>query len=96
MTPKIETIIHFFFENMEPNKIYAITFEGLLFIGLYQFTDDVHHFIDVYGLSDTEKATFSKQCTFHGPFEPDVDLHTIVWSYSTITDPSKFPAEPHN
>ena len=66
---------------MEPNKIYAITFEGLLFIGLYQFTDDVHHFIDVYGLSDTpEKATFSKQCTFHGPYEPDVELHTILAS----------------
>jgi hypothetical protein len=81
-----------FFLKMEPNKIYAITFEGLLFIGLYQFTDDVHHFIDVYGLSDTtEKATFSKQCTFHGPFEPDVELNTIAWSYSTITDPSKFP-----
>ena len=79
---------------MEPNKIYAITFEGLVFIGLYVSTDDVHHFIDVYGLSDSkEKITFSKQCTFHGPFEPDVELHTIVWSYSTITDPSKFPAE---
>ena len=77
--------------ELVPGKIYAITFEGLLFIGLHVSTDDVHHFIDVYGLSDTEKATFSKQCTFHGPFEPDVDLHTIVWSYSTITDPSKFP-----
>ena len=66
---------------MEPNKLYAITFEGLLFIGLYQFTDDVHHFVDVYGLSDTpEKSTFSKQCTFHGPFEPDVELHTILAS----------------
>ena len=66
---------------MEPNKIYAITFEGLLFIGLYVSTDDVHHFIDVYGLSDTpEKATFSKQCTFHGPYEPDVELHTILAS----------------
>lgn len=66
---------------MEPNKIYAITFEGLLFIGLYKFTDDVHHFKDVYGLSDTpEKATFSKECTFHGPFEPDVELHTILAS----------------
>ena len=77
-----------------PNKIYAITFEGLVFIGLYQSTDDVHHFVDVYGLSNTSKATFSKKCTFHGPFEPDVELHTIAWSYSTITDPSKFPAEP--
>ena len=65
---------------MEPNKIYAITFEGLLFIGLYQFTDDVHHFNDVYGLSDTTKSTFSKECTFHGPFEPDVELHTILAS----------------
>ena len=66
---------------MEPNKLYAITFESLLFIGLYQFTDDVHHFVDVYGLSDTpEKSTFSKQCTFHGPFEPDVELHTILAS----------------
>ena len=65
---------------MEPNKIYAITFEGLLFIGLYQFTDDVHHFKDVYGLSDTTKSTFSKECTFHGPFEPDVELHTILAS----------------
>ena len=66
---------------MEPNKIYAITFEGLLFIGLYQCTDDMHHFKDVYGLSDTtEKATFSKECTFHGPFEPDVELHTILAS----------------
>jgi hypothetical protein len=90
--PKIETNHSLLFLKMEPNKIYAITFEGLLFIGLYQFTDEVHHFIDVYGLSDTtEKATFSKQCTFHGPFEPDVELHTIAWSYSTITDPSKFP-----
>jgi hypothetical protein len=66
---------------MEPNKLYAITFEGLLFIGLYQFTDDMHHFKDVYGLSDTpEKSTFSKECTFHGPFEPDVELHTILAS----------------
>ena len=66
---------------MEPNKIYAITFEGLLFIGLYVSTDDVHHFIDVYGLSDTpEKATFSKEYTFHGPYEPDVELHTILAS----------------
>jgi len=76
--------------DLVTGKIYAITLNGLLFIGLYQYTDDVHHFIDVYGLSDTEKATFSKKCTFHGPFEPDVDLHTIVWSHSTITDPSKF------
>jgi len=76
--------------DLVTGKIYAITLNGLLFIGLYQFTDHVHHFIDVYGLSDTEKVTFSKQCTFHGPFEPDVDLHTIVWSHSTITDPSKF------
>ena len=65
---------------MEPNKIYAITFEGLLFIGLYQFTDDVHHFKDVYGLCDTSKSTFSKECTFHGPFEPDVELYTILAS----------------
>ena len=66
---------------MEPNKIYAITFEGLLFIGLYVSTDDVHHFIDVYGLSDTpEKATFSKEYTFHGPYDPDVELHTILAS----------------
>jgi hypothetical protein len=78
-------------KTLVPGKIYAITFHGLLFIGLYKFTDDVHHFIDVYGLSDTtENATFSKQCTFDGPFEPDVELHTIVWSHSTITDPSKF------
>ncbi len=78
-------------DTLTPNKIYAITFDGLLFIGLYVSTDDVHHFIDVYGLSDTtEKATFSKQCTFHGPFEPDTELHTIVWSHSTITEPSRF------
>jgi len=78
--------------ELVPGKIYAITIEGLLFIGLYVSTDHVHHFVDVYGLSDTpEKSTFSKQCTFHGPYEPDVELHTIVWSYSTITDPYKFP-----
>ena len=78
-------------KTLIPGKIYAVTFDGLLFIGLYKSTDDVHHFIDVYGLSDTtEKATFSKKCTFDGPFEPDVELHTIVWAHSTITDPSKF------
>ena len=53
-------------------------------------TDEVHHFIDVYGLSDTSKATFSKKCTFHGPYEPDVELRNIMWNHSTITDPSKW------
>jgi len=67
--------------ELVPGKIYAITIEGLLFIGLYVSTDHVHHFVDVYGLSDTpEKSTFSKQCTFHGPYEPDVELHTIIGS----------------
>jgi len=67
--------------ELVPGKIYAITIEGLLFIGLYVSTDHVHHFVDVYGLSDNpEKSTFSKQCTFHGPYEPDVELHTIIES----------------
>jgi hypothetical protein len=68
-------------QTLVPDKIYAITFDGLLFIGVYKSTDDVHHFIDVYGLCDTpEQATFSKKCTFHGPFESDVELNTIIAS----------------
>lgn len=74
-----------------PDNIYGITFDGLLFIGLYKFTDEVHHFIDVYGLSDTtETATFSKKCTFYGPFEPDTDLHTII--NSTIQNSGSLPS----
>ena len=37
-------------KTLIPGKIYAVTFDGLLCIGLYKSTDDVHHFIDVYGL----------------------------------------------
>lgn len=81
--PKIESFFCFLYQMdiqiLVPDKIYAITFDGLLFVGLYKYTDEVHHFIDVYGLSNTtEKATFSKQCTFYGPFEPDIELHTII------------------
>jgi len=65
-----------------PGKKYVITFEGLLFIGLYVKSDTVHHFEDVFGLSDTpEEVTFSTKCTFYGPIEPEVELHTIIESY---------------
>jgi len=65
--------------NLVSGKRYVITFEDLLFIGLYVNSDTVHHFKEVYGLSDTpEEATFSNKCTFIGPIEPYVDMHTIL------------------
>ena len=66
-------------------KRYVITFDGLVFIGLYVTTDTVHHFEDVYGLSDKpEEVTFSTKCTFYGPIEEDVEMHTILQSIKDL------------
>jgi hypothetical protein len=72
-------------QTLTSNKKYVITYEGLLFVGLYVSTDVVHHFEDVYGLSDTpDSATFSKQCTFYGPIEPAVEIETILYWFKDM------------
>jgi hypothetical protein len=74
--PKTSTLI--------PNKKYVITFDGLVFVGLYISSDKKHHFEDVYGMSDEpEKVSFGNKCTFYGPIEPEIEIETILQS---ITD----------
>jgi hypothetical protein len=74
--PKATTLI--------TDKKYVITFDGLLFVGLHISSDTVHHFEDVYGMSnEPEKVSFGNKCTFYGPIEPNVEIETILQS---ITD----------
>jgi len=74
--PKATTLI--------PDKKYVITFDGLVFVGLYVSSDKKHHFEDVYGMSDEpEKVSFGNKCTFYGPIDSDIEIETILQS---ITD----------
>ena len=69
--PKATTLI--------PNNKYVITFDGLVFVGLYVSFDKKYHFEDVYGMSDEpEKVSFGNKCTFYGPIEPEIEIETIL------------------
>jgi hypothetical protein len=75
--PKATTLI--------PDKKYVITYDSLVFVGLYISSDKQHHFEDVYGLSDEpEKVSFGKKCTFYGPIESNIEIETIIQSIINI------------
>jgi len=72
-------------QTLMPNKKYVVTYDGLLFVGLYVSTDDVHHFKDLYGWSDKPcVGTFGKHCTFYGPIEPHVEIETILYWFKDM------------